>query len=58
MNFTDAQIQTLLQAVVQAVQYHEGAPAIAELQAAYESMTGQSAFPYRDEDGMCRDVEA
>ncbi len=55
MNFTDQQIQALFQAVVQAVQYHEGAPAIAELQAAYESMTGQSAFPYRDEDGMCRD---
>ncbi len=47
--YTDEQVNALLQAALSAIQYHEAAPCIPELQAAYESLTGQSAFAYRDE---------
>lgn len=39
----------LLQAASAAIQYHEAAPCINELQAAYEAMTGERVFAYRDE---------
>jgi len=48
-NFTDEQLEALVQAAAQAVRYHEGAPAIDALQAAVEPFTGP-LFAYRAED--------
>ncbi|NRP03268.1 hypothetical protein [Stenotrophomonas maltophilia] len=44
------QLNRLLAAARAAIEYHEGAPAIDELQAAYEALTGERVFAYRDED--------
>ncbi|HHA2716209.1 TPA: hypothetical protein ACOECI_000557 [Stenotrophomonas maltophilia] len=44
------QLNQLLAATRAAIEYHEGAPGIDRLQAAYEEFTGERVFAYRDED--------
>ncbi|WP_422346960.1 hypothetical protein [Stenotrophomonas sp. DR009] len=44
------QLNELLAAARAVIEYHEGAPGIDRLQAAYEEFTGERVFAYRDEE--------
>jgi|GEM_PF-6118539 len=44
------QLNELLAATRATIEYHEGAPGIDRLQAAYEAMTGERVFAYLDEE--------
>lgn len=44
------QLNEFLAAARAVIEYHECAPGIDRLQAAYEELTGERVFAYRDED--------